>query len=479
MTRSVILAAVAGAMVLALTGCGGGLLLLNEFLQNDRQHPPLPPQGVQHARQAPIVDLDGTLHVGADVAAPAAALSQGLRARGISTSNGYVNDGVGADTLIAYLEEDASVGEYNRRGHLQRFGNDPPTVLLASGTTAAHRDEVVRAVQLINASLPRGWQLQMSHAPAPALTDERVFVDGAILIHFLPYDEWPQATRDALVGRESKPVGVAPRRSQSTGEFTAAFVFVEHTRTTGEDRLDTIVHEIIHTLGRNHPTASRFPETIMRVDHPETGLATGSTGVPGHILHPLDREALLAVYGWLDPGDAPASIAGELGPWASTSYHIRGDIEDMAGAAFGVAYRNGLSQPWATGPTPWTNLVDNPVLSGSARWEGALMGFDFYTGYHVGSAADLAIDLASLDGVLDFTGMTAWASGDLVGSDTGVMWGDGDLAYTVGVRGNTFVQTGGDEGIVTGAFFGAQHEGAGGTLLRDDLSGAFGATRNQ
>ena len=88
-----------------------------------------------------------------------------------------------------------------------------------------------------------------------------MFVDGAILIHFLPYDEWPQVTRDSYVDRERKPVGVARHRSQSAGEITGAFLFVDYTRSTGEGHLETIVHEIIHTLGRSHPTASRFPES--------------------------------------------------------------------------------------------------------------------------------------------------------------------------------------------------------------------------
>ena len=56
-------------------------------------------------------------------------------------------------------------------------------------------------------------------------------------------------------------------------------------------------------------------------------------------------------------------------------------------------------------------------------------------------------------------------------------WGDGDLAYRISVRGNTFRETGGDAGRVTGIFTGRSHEGAAGTLERSDLTAAFGATR--
>ena len=57
------------------------------------------------------------------------------------------------------------------------------------------------------------------------------------------------------------------------------------------------------------------------------------------------------------------------------------------------------------------------------------------------------------------------------------MWGNGDLQYLLNIRGNTFVQTGGDEGTVTGAFFGPVHEAMGGVLERPDLTAAFGGRR--
>ena len=60
---------------------------------------------------------------------------------------------------------------------------------------------------------------------------------------------------------------------------------------------------------------------------------------------------------------------------------------------------------------------------------------------------------------------------------SGATWRDGRLTYGIAVRGNTFVQTGGDAGLVTGAFFGPSHEGMGGVLVRDDLSAAFGGKR--
>ena len=104
MTRNTLIAA-ALCSALILYGCGGG----GGSSQDARPSilPPLPLQEIEHARQAPIVDLDGTLHVGADVAPGTHELTPALQSRGVSMSQGTVADGIGAGELIAYLQEDA------------------------------------------------------------------------------------------------------------------------------------------------------------------------------------------------------------------------------------------------------------------------------------------------------------------------------------------------------------------------------------
>ena len=58
-----------------------------------------------------------------------------------------------------------------------------------------------------------------------------------------------------------------------------------------------------------------------------------------------------------------------LGPWSDTSYQMRGDKALPSGEmAFGVAFRNGLPQPWAFGPTPATDLAGNAAPPGAATW---------------------------------------------------------------------------------------------------------------
>lgn len=447
--------------------------------------PELPLQTPLQAPQAPIVTLGDTIHVGPDVAPPADALPQAALHGDARVSHGSVQDGIGAAELIAYLEADSSPPQTGEEEDgmpanmileipLLRFSINPPTVYVADGTPPELVDETVRAVQAINAALPQDWQLGFSPDPAPAGAPEPA--DGDILVTFAPQEDW----QTDAVPPDGEDIGLAePKYSiEQTGDPTAPLkieiaagrVFVDHTRTEGLERLGVIAHEIIHLLGRGHVDPIRFPGTIT--------VAGGSEELSEHILHPLDREALLAVYGRLQPGTVPGNYAAELGDWSDTSLHVRGTIDIEGGEiAFGTALRNGLSQPWASGPSPHTTLVDNAALSGSVSWAGRLLGLT-PGAEAVAGDAELSVDLGTMRGSADFTGLEQWAADAAPGAPgTGTMWNDGDLRYDIEVRGNTFVQTGGDDGTVTGAFFGPALEGMGGVLERDDLSAGFGGTR--
>ena len=344
--------------------------------------PDLPLQTPLQADQAPIVPLGDTMHVGADVAAPDDSLQQAGLHGETRVFHGSVQDGIGADELIAYLqadaaslqnpeEEDGMSVDLIPEGLFLRFGAVPPTVRVADGTPPALVDETIRVVQAINAALPVDWQLEVNRDPAPAGTVTPS--DGEILVVFAREEDWPLEAAPPIaenIGLAEPLFTIAP-----TGDPNAPFrieigggrVFVDHTRTEGLERLGVIAHELIHLLGRSHVDPLRFPRTIM--------VGGGSEELSPHILHPLDREALLAVYGELEPGTTPSDIAEELGDWSDTSLHIRGavDIEDGE-MAFGAALRNGLSQPWASGPSPHTDLEDNPALSGTVSWTGRLLG---------------------------------------------------------------------------------------------------------
>ena len=450
--------------------------------------PELPLQQPAHAAQAPIVDLQGILHVGANVAPPSDQLTKGGTYSGIAVSSGLVRDGEGAYRVLEYLNKTVDSG-LSRSGEeftferytvgLATFPNRP-TLRLAEGTNDEFASYAVRAVQLINAALPHEKRIVFGSETAPPLAAIKDIPDGEIHIDFAPFADWNDPNKES-----TRPGTEAAAQHADVQEFNvltqrweskrkrAAHIWFDPERTSNfseESKFSIVLHEIMHALGHyGHQDSARFPDSIMR----DRYLLITSE------LPAIDREALLAMYGRFDPGTSPEELSMEsLGPWADTSFHLRGDLDIFNGqVSFGVASRNGLSQPWASGPTPYTNLVDNALLSETVSWEGRLLGMTPHAAI-VGGTADLSVELETLTGDLDFTSLEMWRANVPFGTiGTGAIWGDGDLRYTVGIRGNTFVQTGGDEGTVTGAFFGVAHEGMGGVLERSDLAAAFGGER--
>ena len=224
-----------------------------------------------------------------------------------------------------------------------------------------------------------------------------------------------------------------------------------------------LTHEIVHALGILRHVSPDF-DTIMEVGNP---YYLQDTLQPMSLLYSEDREAIRALYGRLDNGDTPT----DFGAWASTSTHIHANGQH---AAFGVSLRNGYAEPWAHGYLPETDLANNPTLTGAATWSGTLLGFTPGAEAVVGDAR-LGVNLGAMTGQADFTSLESWTAGEAPGnSGTGTQWGDGALGYSIAVAGNTFRQTGGDAGILTGAFFGKLHEGMGGVLERDDLTASRG-----
>ena len=456
------------ACIFVLASCMGGE---NTHLSL----PVLPMQEPIHAAQAPVLDLDNVLHVGAAAAPAIDALPPAARHEGASVHHGVLPNTVTRAELAAYLHEEAtSYMSYGVEagsdeqlfpdGLLLRFAADPPIVRVAEGTSPELVDEAVRVVQILNMALPRDWQIGFSNEPGPS----------EVIITFAAQESWPEEVRPP----EGEDIGLAlpnyeiyatgdPDRPFSI-EITGGQIWIDPTLTKGDERLGVIAHELIHILGRQHPDPAQFPDSIM--------VAGGGDGPTEYILHPLDRAALLAVYSRIEPAGTPDVI--DLGPWADTSVHIYGVLGLPAGeVAFGVAFSNDLLQPWASGPAPNTALVENPSLAETASWSGRLLGITPEV-EAVAGVADLTVHLESLNGDLNFTGLEYWPEGAIPGAvGTGSIWRDGDLGYRVEVRGNTFIQAGGDTGMVTGAFFGTGHEGMGGVIVREDLSAGFGGTR--
>lgn len=467
-------------LVASLMACGG-----ESALPVVREAAGLPLQTARLAHQAPLIDLGGQLHVGADVAAPAEALPVVAVHGDAGISHGTIRDGVGAAEIIAYLQADAaSYGapddgdgadvQLLPGGLVVRFAAAPPTVHVAEGTPAALIDETVRVVQAINAALPPAWQLGFS--PDPVNAGSAAPADNVILVTFAPQASWPADAvppGETEIGLAEPRYGIVPTEDPEVPwlpEIVAGRIWVDPAETEGAERLGVIAHELLHLLGRNHVDPERFPETLM--------VAGGSEALSEHILHRLDREALQAVYGRLPAGTTPERIADELGPWSDTAVHVRGELPIGAReVVFGAALRNGLAQPWAVGPTPPTDLGDNAALSGNVVWTGRLLGLTPQA-ETVAGAVELAVDLLTMSGALNLTLLEHWPAATAPGTaGSGAAWRDGRLGYRIAVRGNTFVQTGGDAGAVTGAIFGLSHEGMGGVLVREDLSAGFGGKR--
>ena len=449
------------SFALILPGCGGGG---GGSSGGGLSLPRLPALIPSQAVNAPITEFPDGVQVGAADRPSLNNLSRSGAHDRVTFSTGHIRDGESAERVNDYLGKQAVVRflEYPGVTHLRNF-RVKPTVSIRETTRDIYVDQIVRTVQLINSALPYDKRIIVSpeRAPRPALGVSKYIPDGQIYVGIEPQDTWPQ--------EEIPPETVAGVESPGalSGGGPASYIWVNDSVVTGMGHIrNVLAHEILHALGFLEHIESREYRSLMNIGYRVFPLVT---------LPDIDRDVLYALYtrffhevGYkrYDPND--------LGPWTDTSFHLHGDMDDVS---FGASSRNGLIQPWAHGPSPETNLADNQALSGSVSWSGRLLGFTSESESLVG-AADLTINLSTLRGQIDFTGLEHWGVNAAPGSiGSGTMWIDGDLRYSVIVRGNTFTQTGGDAGEVTGAFFGARHEGMGGVVERSDMSAGFGGTR--
>lgn len=372
-----------------------------------------------------------------------------------------LSDGAGRGSVLRYLHEASGV--------VRRYSS-PPHVRLIGSASAEDIDRVARAVQLVNTALPEGAKLQMG-APLPDFSlrsdvrsDGLYYRSGrehgdTIHVEFVPDQEFRRSS------------GATTWNNFDGNEIESSYIYFRKGVSYGDDRQGAILlaHELLHALGLYGHVSSSFA-SILEGTGEIYAIEQSGREQPISLLYPVDREALRVLYGLLEPGDSPEA----LGPWSSNAWRMDGN---GVHANFGVAWRNGYAEPWANGYLPDMSLADNRTLSGSATWIGTLLGFTPDAEPVAGDAV-IGVDLGTLAGRADFTALEQWAVGKAPGDvGTGVIWGDGDLGYLIAVQGNTFKQTGGDEGFLTGIFTGASHEGAAGTLERLDLVAAFGATR--
>ena len=436
------------AVLLLLAACGGGGGGSGERIQVSAPRVAFAPANSGHydtarlpavsaadARHMPTWRDDSRLGVGVDQGSRHLRGLPNVSTRGeTDIKHGLLSDGIGNATLQAFLS-DTHAGQTPDRDLTL-----PVTISWDSSATAADRQRIVRAMQIVNAALPERRKMTIA-------------VDGSIPISFLDSEEY--------VERHGESWGIS---------FYAGGIVINREYSAGGDRQAIILlsHEIMHKMKFEHPPNIEY-DTITESGVTSDGYGTiyeERQGIPQplSILYPIDREALQRLYGPF-----------QLGPWKSTSLHIAGHGQNTA---FGVALRNGYAEPWAYGRLPGTDLANNRSLSGTATWTGTLLGLTPDAAAVAGNA-EIGVNLGTMAGRADFTNLESWAEDAAPGeAGTGAQWLDGDLGYTIAVRGNGFRETGGDAGRLTGIFTGRDHEGAAGTLERSDLTAAFGAARS-
>lgn len=382
-------------------------------------------------------------------------------------------DGPGAVLVADYLREhaDERIAWSGGRGNagIVRFAA-PPVVRLAHGASERERANTAYAIALINRVLPYrnhltiGPDAPAGHAvegpgPLPHVPD------GQIHVEFVNGEPAPGAL--GVAGAHRPALYDADQQRWEVQSIRAGAVRVDREvldRHPDHLTVSVLVHELLHVLGmRDHLDHDpRFAGSYMY----DAG-ANEASDLPA-----IDAAALQALHLRLGEATEPEDLSpASLGPWSRETVRL---TDRLGGMAWGVRHGNGVSVPWTDGPEPPRALAESG-LRGSAAWEGALIGFtpELDT---VAGGAEIRVDLATLTGNADFTGLEQWPEGEAP-DGTGTRWNTGSLGYTIAVAGNYLRSTGGDDGTVNGRFYGAGHEGVAGSVERDDLTAAFGAVR--
>ena len=450
-----------------LVGCGGGTGgVMPVAMTPDAQHDYAPPARARHS-YAPYAtgshryswhgsDDVREIYIGGDLE-PTETLRHVWSENGIQYYMGASRDGVGVDRLQNYADD--------VDGTLMPFDVQPSLYYdadLLDDENRAILFALFDSVYILNDALPPEFQITIDGATE----SDEVYL-GEILVNLATPGEIA-----SICGAGA----VACADSWYSGNYrTKAVIYIPDDFDTSEYTYPrtTIVHEFLHALGINgHVDSTEFPDSLM---------GTAGEYIPnfGYILTKIDREILQILY-----MGQRSDLYNDWGEWTDTSFHLLGRTED-GHLNFGVALFNGLPQPWVRGTEPNTNLADNPLLSGTATWMGNLIGFSGPS--PIGGDAELQVGLATLldpDNEQDLRFrdiyfLNRFEDSDF--SDTSARWFDTrNIDYKVNVHGNGFrnvTDDGYEEGFVTGAFLGPQHEHMGGTVKRTDMVAAFGGTR--
>lgn len=379
---------IASAILTACGGSGGGGSLkpdpaprttFSPTVTSRTFYPPLPLQ--KDERLSPIYTEEGILYVGVQV-----------------------QERIRQGDLIKYFQLGRRIP--------RKYFPEAPSVEFKGFHLPSDKERVIRAVQLINASLPMEEQIRVEGS-----SPYKIYVE-MISNSRVP---WPGYAGVSPVSYKRQHMQIQVKTSTRS--------------LSDEQQLAIWTHEILHALRSdygNHP-----PRTVQ-----DTVLHGLSGDYPASILFPIDRAALEYLY-------------FDFGPWNATITSFQESTEYVS---YGVSLRGSHVSPWAYGEKPWWKLKNNPYLTGTIIWEGALVGVTPKKKEVTGDA-EIIVSMETMTGSAEFTELS---------------WDKDDLRYHIDIEGNIFYSNNGE---LTGIFVGETHKGAGGTLCREDLTAAFGAER--
>ena len=324
----------------------------------------LPAPATNDATHSPIVrDTDGNnrrLFVGVDQGTAHVGDLPVVGSRGdTEIRHGQLQDGAGRETVTAYLDD--AVGTT-----VKRYSFSPEVRLIGAANDSDYQHLAV-AVQLVNSALPADMRMTIGE-PLPSLSlRDTVNAQGlwfpsgeersnTIHVEFVPVGQFHSnaaATTWNDVDPETNEVGGSYVQFNKAANSYPRSV---NDRVPSRQTLILLAHELSHALGVDAHVSPSFA-TIMEATARIHDAGQDGARQPMSLLYPVDREALQALYGRLQPGDAPT----DLGPWSSTATHIHGNGEHA-----GTGWRC-VTATQSLGPTAMYSLPIKPWRRASAR----------------------------------------------------------------------------------------------------------------
>ena len=469
-----------GCLTLAACGGGGGEVSMGSVSQLDYsntaapRHSYAPYETGSHVSALRLSDDVTEVYIGGDLEPRERLRHVATTPDGIRYFIGASRDGEGGERLSQYAEDLATrdgADPLKLSGHgFKPFFDAQPSLYIDPDLLAPENAGILRAlrdsIRLLNDALPPEFQIVVAGTRATDSADLEIGVDEIVV------SLESSTAISSICGSESVACAQNFSLRYPLDDYTGASVlYIPDDFDVSEYMYSrsTIVHELLHALGiQGHVDSVEFPDSIM-------GTSGGYIPNLGHVISRIDREVLQIMY-----MSQRTDLYNDWGEWSDTTFHLVGRTED-GNLNFGVALFNGLPQPWVRGVLPDTALVDNESLLGTATWNGNLLGFSGPS--PIAGDAELQVGLSTLsnpDSEQDLRFRDIYFLNRFESESSDRWFHTRNIDYKINVAGNVFVNVSGEgyeQGHVTGAFLGPEHEHMGGTLKRTDMVAAFGGTR--